>query len=189
MKILIETSARHVHLTKEALEILFGKGAELTNKKDLSQPGQFLSFEKVSILTPKGEIKNVSILGPTRSINQVEVSLTDARRLGLIIPVRESGCIEDTPGCKLVGPKGIVKIDSGVIVAQRHIHLAPENAQRFGLKDKQVVSVRVDTEERPLTFENVVCRVREDFLPAMHIDTDEANAACIHGEVYGEIIV
>ena len=187
MGILVETSARHVHLTQKTLEILFGEGAKLNNRRDLSQPGQFVSFER-DIIGPKGEIKNVSILGPVRSADQVEISLSDARKLGISALVRESGDIAGTPGCKLVGPAGELEISCGVIAAQRHIHLTAKDAEEFGVKDKQIVNVKVKTENRSLIFGDVVCRVRDDFAPAMHIDTDESNAAGISGEIYGEII-
>lgn len=187
MKILVETSARHVHVTQEALETLFGAGAELTNKKDLSQPGQFLCFEKVTVVGPKGELV-CSILGPVRPDCQVEVSMTDARKLGIAAPVRESGDIAGTPGCKIIGPKGEVEISQGVIAAKRHIHFDPKTAEEYGLKDKQIVSVAVGGEGRKLVFGDVVIRVSPKFAPAMHIDTDEANAAAIAGNVDGEII-
>lgn len=187
MKVLVETSAHHVHVSDEALEALFGKGATLTNKKDLSQPGQFACEEKVTVVGPRGEMK-MSILGPTRKDTQVEVSLTDARKLGIAAPVRESGCIEGTPGCKLVGPAGEYEINEGVIAAKRHIHFTPENAEECGVKDKQIVSVKIEGTLRSLTFDEVVVRVSESYAPAMHIDTDESNAAMAFGEVYGEII-
>ncbi len=187
-KVLVETSARHVHLSAADLAVLFGEGTELTNKKDLSQPGQFACNERVDVVGPKGEIKNVSILGPVRSSTQVELALTDARKVGIAAPIRESGCIEGTPGCKLVGPKGEVEISCGVICAKRHIHLTPDDAKEFGLQDKQVVSVAVQTAERSLTFGDVVVRVSPKFAAAMHIDTDESNAAGIAGTVYGQII-
>lgn len=187
MKILVETSARHVHVTQETLETLFGKGAELTKKKELSQPGQFASNEKVTIVGPKGEMA-ASILGPVRSANQVEVSLTEARKLGIAAPVRESGDIAGTPGCKLVGPKGEVEIECGVIAAKRHIHLTPEKAAEFGVKEKEIVKVAVGGEGRKLIFGDVVIRVSPKFAPAMHIDTDESNAAGLSGSAEGEII-
>lgn len=189
MKIMVETSARHVHVSQEALEALFGKGVELTNKKNLSQPGQFACYERVDIVGPKGEMKNVSILGPVRAATQVELSLTDARKIGIVAPVRESGDIAGTPGCKLVGPNGEYEIDCGVIAAKRHIHLTPESAEEYGLKDKQIVSVEVGGEGRKLIFGDVVVRVNKNFAPAMHIDTDESNAAGLPGTVDGEIIV
>ena len=187
MKILVETSARHVHVTQEALETLFGKGAELTNKKDLSQPGQFLCFEKVTVVGPKGEL-NCSILGPVRPACQIEVSFTDARKLGIVPPVKESGDVAGTPPCKLVGPKGEVELSEGVIVAKRHIHFDPKTAEENGFKDKQVVSVAVGGEGRKLVFGDVVVRVRDDFALAAHIDTDESNAAGCSGTVYGNLI-
>ena len=187
-KVLVETSARHVHVTTEQVEILFGKGASLTNKKDLSQPGQFACEQRVTVVGPKKELTGVSILGPERSAGQVEVSMTEARMLGINAPVRESGDIAGTPGCKLVGPCGEVTLDKGVIVAKRHIHMTPADAERLGLSDKQVVSVRVGTPERALTFGDVVVRVSPKFALAMHIDTDESNAANASGAVFGEII-
>ena len=187
-KVMVEMSARHVHVTEEALEALFGKGAKLTNKKDLSQPGQFLSFEKVTVVGPKGELV-WTILGPVRKDNEVEVSLTEARKLGIAAPVRESGDVAGTPGCKLIGPAGEIEIDHGVIAAKRHIHLTPDTAAEIGVKDKQIVSVAVGGEGRKLVFGDVVVRVRDDFAPAMHIDTDEANAAGISGTPDGEIIL
>ena len=185
--ILVETSARHVHLTSEQVEILFGKGHTLTVKKMLSQPGQFASEEKVDVVGPKNTLRNVSVLGPVRKAAQVEVSLTDARTLGISAPVRESGDIAGTPGTKITGPCREIEISEGVIAAQRHIHLTPAEAAEFGVSDKEVVKVKLDT-ARPLIFDGVVVRVREDFSAAMHIDTDESNAACAYGEVYGEII-
>ena len=186
MKILVETSARHVHVTKEALETLFGAGYELTVKKMLSQPGQFASNERVTVVGPKKEMANVSILGPCRSANQVELSATDARSIGLDAPVRESGDIAGSAGCKLVGPAGEVEISEGVIVAKRHIHMTPADAQAAGVTDKDVVKVACGGEGRKLVFDDVFIRVRDDFATAMHIDTDESNAA--GGPKEGEII-
>lgn len=188
MKIMVETSARHIHVTKEAFAVLFGENATLTNKKDLSQPGQFACAEKVKVVGPKGDM-TMSILGPFRNACQVEIALTDARKLGVAAPVRESGDIEGTPGCKLVGPCGEYDIDKGVIAAKRHIHFTPENAKECGAEDKQIVSVKIDTNGRSLVFGDVVVRVSEKFAPAMHIDTDESNAAGIVGTVDGEIIL
>ena len=185
--ILVETSARHVHISKEDLQTLFGEGYELTNKKDLSQPGQFACVEKVTVVGPKGETK-MSILGPTRAKTQVEVSLTDARSLGIKALIRESGDIAGTAGCKLVGPCGEVEIAEGVIAAKRHIHMTPADAQEFGVQDKDVVSVKVTTDERSLTFGDVICRVSDSYALAMHIDTDEANAAGVAGPCQGELI-
>ncbi|MBR6049664.1 MAG: phosphate propanoyltransferase [Clostridia bacterium] len=185
-KILVETSARHIHLTREHVDILFGAEHQLTLKKELSQPGQFACEEKVTVKGEKGELK-MSVLGPERNATQVEVSLTDARTLGVKAPVRESGDIAGSGACTLVGPCGTVEISEGVIAAKRHIHLTPETADELGLTDKQIVSVKLDT-ERSLVFGDVVVRVSPKFAPAMHIDTDESNAACAFGEVYGEII-
>ncbi|MDD5916015.1 MAG: phosphate propanoyltransferase [Clostridiales bacterium] len=185
--VLVETSARHVHLTQADIEKLFGEGHTLTVKKMLSQPGQFACEERVDVVGPKNTIKNVSVLGPARKADQVEISLTDARTLGIAAPVRESGDIAGTPGVKLVGPCGEIEIPEGVIAAMRHIHLTPESAEQRGLKDKQIVKVKIDS-PRSLVFDNVVVRVRADFADAMHIDTDESNAACAFGQVYGEII-
>lgn len=185
-KILVETSARHIHLTKEHVAILFGEGHQLTVKKMLSQPGQFACEEKVTVKGEKGELK-MSVLGPERKETQVEVSLTDARTLGVKAPVRESGDIKGSGACTLIGPCGTVEISEGVIAAKRHIHLTPETAAELGLSDKQIVSVKLNT-ERSLVFGDVVVRVSPSYAPAMHIDTDESNAACAFGEVYGEII-
>ena len=185
-EILVEMSARHIHVSKEALEALYGAGYELTKKKDLSQPGQYACEEKIEVVGPKGSIK-MSILGPTRPADQVEVSFTDARALGLTPPVRESGDVAGTPGVKLVGPCGEVEISEGVMVAKRHIHMTPEDAAELGVADKQIVKVALNT-ARPLVFDDVVVRVSPKFALAMHIDTDECNAACAFGEVFGEIV-
>ena len=187
-KVIVETSARHVHLTEEHIKILFGEGATLTKKKDLSQPGQFACEERVTVVGPKKSIPGVSILGPARSATQVEVSLTDARTLGVTAPVRESGDIAGSAPCKLVGPCGEVEISEGVIAAKRHIHFTPEEAAAAGVEDKQIVSVKVTSADRSLIFGDVVVRVSPKFSAAMHIDTDEANAACAFGECWGEII-
>lgn len=187
-KILVETSARHVHLSEADMETLLGKGQTLTVKKMLSQPGQFASNERITLVGPKNSIANVLILGPTRPATQVEISLTDARALGISVPVRESGDISSSAGIKLVGPAGEVEITEGAIAAKRHIHLDPATADELGVSDKQIVSAKVCTGERSLTFDEVVVRVSEKFAPAVHIDTDEANAAGCAGEVYAEII-
>ena len=188
-EVLIETSARHVHVTQETLEVLFGKGFQLTVKKELSQPGQYASEQKVDVVGPKKTISGVSILGPVRSANQVEVSLTDARTLGVNAPVRESGDIAGSGACKLVGPCGEVELVEGVIAAKRHIHMTPAYASEYGLSDKDVVSVKVKNGNgRELTFGDVVVRVSDKFALAMHVDTDESNAAALSGQVFGEII-
>ena len=186
-KILIETSARHVHLTEEHIEALFGKGAQLTVKKMLSQPGQFASEQRVDVVGPKKTISGVGVLGPARKATQVEISLTDARTLGVSAPIRESGDIAGSGACKLVGPAGEVEISEGVIVAKRHIHLTPEAAKDFGVEDKQIVKVKYIS-ERTTVFDDVVVRVSEKFSPAMHVDTDESNAAAISVGAFGEII-
>ncbi len=188
-KVLVEVSARHVHVTQADLETLFGQGHALTPKKMLSQPGQYAAEEKVDLVGPKGTIKNVTILGPVRKASQVEVSLTDARSMGVQAIIRESGLIAGTKGCVLVGPKGQVELSEGVIAAKRHIHLTPENAAYYNVSDKQIVSVKVVTDDRSTTFGDVVIRVSDQFAPAMHIDTDEANAAGISGSALGEVLV
>ncbi|MDD2361944.1 MAG: phosphate propanoyltransferase [Oscillospiraceae bacterium] len=187
-EILVETSARHLHVSREDLDILFGSGYELTNKKDLSQPGQFACEERVDIVGAKKTLAGVSILGPVRSSTQVELSMTDARSLGVDAPVRESGDVTGSASCKLVGPKGEVVLDKGVIIAKRHIHMTPADAEEFGVKDKDVVGVKINSNGRSLIFGDVVVRVSPNFLLAMHIDTDEANAAGIKPGMKGEII-
>ena len=187
-KILVETSARHVHVTKEDLEILFGAGHELTVKAMLSQPGQFASEEQVDVVGPKNTLKRVRILGPVRPATQVELSLTDARSIGVTAPVRESGDIAGSGACKLVGPAGEVEVSEGVIAAKRHVHMTPADAAEYGVKDKDVVSVKIDSDGRSLIFGDVVVRVSEKFSLAMHIDTDESNAVCAPRDCMGEII-
>lgn len=187
-EVMVETSARHVHLSKEHLEILFGKGAALTKKRDLSQPGQFACEERVTVAGEKKSIPNVIVLGPERAQTQVEISLTDARALGAAAPIRESGDLAGSGKCRLIGPCGEVELAEGVIAAKRHIHLDPASAEKFGVADKQNVFVKIATAERTVIFGDVVIRVSPKFAPAMHIDTDEANAAGISGAVTGEII-
>ena len=190
-KFIIETSARHAHITQETLEKLFGPGAQLTVKKYLSQPGQFASGERVDVVYYKknratGEmvetrIKGVSILGPVRKADQVELSLTDARSIGVNAPIRESGDVAGSGACKLVGPCGEVELKEGVIAAKRHIHMTPADAE--------IVSVKVLNDAgRSIIFGDTVVRVHPTYGLAMHIDTDEANAGALSGEVYGEII-
>ena len=189
MKVLVETSARHVHLSQEHLEILFGKGHELTVKKMLSQPGQFACEEKVEVVGTKGSQK-MSVLGPVRKDTQVEVSLTDARSLGVTAPIRESGDIAGSGACKLVGPAGEVELTEGVIAAKRHVHMTPEDAQAAGVQDKQIVSLAIESPNgRSLTFGDVVVRVSASYATAAHIDTDESNALAPGKECYGEMIV
>ncbi|MDD4184371.1 MAG: phosphate propanoyltransferase [Candidatus Izemoplasmatales bacterium] len=187
-KVLVEVSARHVHLSQSDLEILFGKGYELKVKKMLSQPGQFAAEERVTVVGPKRELAGVSILGPTRSKTQVELSMTDARAIGVSAPLRESGNISGSAPCKIVGPNGSIDLQEGIIIAKRHIHLTPEDAKKFNLNDKDEVSVKIESDGRAVIFGDVVIRVRADFASAMHIDTDEGNAANISGEVYGTIL-
>lgn len=195
-EILVETSARHVHVTQETLEILFGKGHELEVRKMLSQPGQFASTDKVEVIGynakdpagPRPSAK-LSILGPVRKSNQVEVSFTDARTLGLTAPVRESGDIAGSGKCTLRGPAGSADLEEGVIIAKRHIHMTPEDAVNFGVKNGEIVTVEVDTGKgRKTLFGDTVIRVSPKFALAMHIDTDECNASSAFGEVYGRIV-
>ena len=187
-KILVETSARHIHLTDEAVAALYGEGAELTVKKMLSQPGQFAcANEKLTVVGPKGSLA-MSVLGPVRPANQVELSFTDARTLGIVPPIRESGDTAGTPGLKLVGPAGEIEIADGAIVAKRHIHMTPADAEELGVSDKEIVSVKIESDGRSNIFGDVVVRVSEKFAPAMHIDTDESNAASCTPGMMGEII-
>ncbi len=188
-EVLVEISARHVHLTRADMDTLFGKDSELTFKKALSQPGQFASEEKVRVIGAKGEFPHVTILGPLRKYTQVELSLTDARSIGVNAPVRESGHLEGSGACKIIGPKGEIEIKEGVIAAKRHIHATPEDAEREGLTNGQIVSVEIPTSnERNLILGDVVVRVSETAGWAMHIDTDEANAAGMAPNTIGKII-
>ena len=187
-QILIETSARHLHVTKETLKTLFGEDAVLVCKKELSQPGQFASDKKVEVRGPKGSLL-CSILGPERNADQVEVSFSDARALGVVAPVRESGDVKGSAPCTLVGPCGTVELTEGVIVAKRHIHMTCADAAELGVTNGQIVDVKVVTETgRALTFGDTVCRVNDSFALAMHIDTDECNAGALAGTVYGVIV-
>ncbi len=191
MKILVEISARHVHLSQEHLETLFGSGYELNKVKNLSQKGQFAVRETVIIQTEKDKIENVRILGPVRPRTQAEVSKTEARQLGVDPPVRKSGNLDGSAGCKLIGPQGEVDLKEGMIIAWRHIHLDPETAKKYSLDnlgDDKYISVKIETSERSLTFHQVRVRIDPSFTPAFHIDTDEANAAGIEQEIEGEII-
>lgn len=187
-KFLVETSARHIHLTDEAVKVLYGEGATLTVKKMLSQPGQFASGnEKIKLVGPKGEMA-VSVLGPTRPQNQIELSFTDARALGLKdVPVRESGDVAGTPGLKLVGPAGELEVTEGTIIAKRHIHMTPADAEGLGVANGEIVKVLIKS-DRTTIFDDVVVRVSPKYALAMHIDTDECNAAAAFGTVYGEIV-
>lgn len=181
----LEASGRHVHVTKEQAKVLFGHA--LTEKRPLSQPGQYLSEERVTVVGPKGEFQNVAVLGPEREEAQVEISLTDGRTLGLTPPIRPSGDVRNSPGAVLIGPKGQVKLDRGVIAAQRHIHMTQEDAARHGVKDKQMVKLQVFT-QRPLVFEDVLVRVRKDFATFVHLDYDEANACGMSAGDFGRIL-
>ena len=187
-EVLVEISARHVHVSQEHLEILFGKGYKLTPKKDLSQPGQYACEERVTVVGPKRELAGVSILGPCRKATQIEISLTDARSIGVKAPIRESGDIAGSGACKLIGPAGEVELTEGVIAAKRHIHMTTADAEKYGITDSQIVSVKVPTEGRTLIFGEVVARVSDSYALAMHIDADEANAAAVPGSCIGEIL-
>ncbi|MCI6788471.1 MAG: phosphate propanoyltransferase [Mollicutes bacterium] len=189
-KILVETSARHIHVTQEALEILCGKGFELEVRKMLSQPGQFVSNTRLDIVGPKNTLKGVSILGPVRSACQVEVSATDARTLGVKAPIRESGDIAGSAPIIIRNPEtgAEVALQEGCIVAKRHIHMTPEDAEEFGVKNGDIVAVKVEGTGRSIVFGDTVIRVSPKFCLAMHIDTDESNAGNCFGEVYGELV-
>lgn len=190
MKFIVETSARHIHLTSDAVKALYGENGELKVKKMLSQPGQFAcDNEKIKLVGPKGELM-VSVLGPERKANQVELSFTDARTLGLKdVPVRESGDVAGTPGIKLVGPAGELTLTEGCMIAKRHIHMTPADAEAFGVQNGEIVSVKLNgCGGRATVYGDTVVRVSPSYALAMHIDTDEANAAAAFGEVYGEIL-
>ena len=187
-EILVETSARHIHVTEEQFKQLFGADAKLEVRAPLSQPGRFVSTSRLDIVGPKKTIANVSILGPFRKAAQVEVSATDARTLGVPAVIRESGDVAGSPAIKLVGPAGEVELAEGCIVAKRHIHMTPKDAEEFGVKNGEIVKVATGREGRKVVFDDVVIRVRDDFALAMHIDTDESNAGMCSGEVYGEIV-
>lgn len=183
----VGVSNRHMHLSEEDLNTLFGAGYELQPAKDLKQPGQYAAEEKVDVVGPKGTLKGVRVLGPLRSATQVELSFTDARMLGVELPVKESGKLDDTPGIKLVGPAGTVRIEQGAIAALRHVHLSPEQAAEAGVRDKQMVRLRVPG-ERGLTFDNVLVRSGEGHEKEVHLDTDEANAAGLKNGMEVEIL-
>jgi acetate kinase len=183
----LEVSAHHVHLTQEHVEVLFGKGHQLTWESDLSQPGQFASKEQVALLGPRGSVDRVRVLGPVRKATQVEIAMTEQFKLGVHPPIRESGDLKDTPGITMEGTAGKISLDRGVICALRHIHMSPEDALRYGLHDKSVVRVRVQG-DRELIFGDVLIRVDPSFRLAMHIDTDEANAANIRTGAEGHVV-
>ena len=187
-KFLVEVSARHIHLNREDMDILFGAGSELHVKKTLSQPGQYASEEQVILKGPKGEMK-LRVLGPLRSETQIEVSLTEARQLGVKALIRESGMLDGTEGgLTMVGPAGEKAIDRGVIAAKRHIHMTPADAEKYGVENGQIVAVKIETPERSVVFGDTVVRVSDKYALAMHIDTDEGNAAGIKGSALGEIV-
>ena len=186
-KVQVGLSNKHLHLSKEHVEALFGAGHQLTHKKDLVQPGQFACEEVVDIVGPKGTIKNVRVLGPERPQTQVEVAMTDARGLGIKAPIRESGDLAGTPGCKIVGPAGEIEIEEGVIVALRHIHLSLEEAEEAGVKDKDWVSIKLEG-ERALVFDKVLIRASNKFKAECHLDTDEGNAAGCGPDAVCEIV-
>ena len=186
-EVMVEISARHVHVSQKDLEILFGKDYKLTPKKEMSQPGQFACEEKVTIVGAKSQLK-ASILGPVRPETQVELSLTDARSIGVTAPIRESGDVANSGSCKIVGPCGEIELAQGVIAAKRHIHMTVADGEKFGIKDKQIVKVKIESNGRSLIFGDVVARVSDSYALAMHIDTDEANAACVGPNCIGEIL-
>ena len=181
----LEASGRHVHVTKAQAQQLFGHS--LTPKRPLSQPGQYLSNERVTVIGPKGKFENVAVLGPERKEAQVEISLTDGRTLGVTPPVRLSGDVSNSPGCTLVGSQGTVELDRGVIAAQRHIHMTPEAGAHFGVRDKQVVRLQTYT-DRPAVFADVVVRISPDFATSVHWDYDEANACGMQPGDLGRIL-
>jgi putative phosphotransacetylase len=183
----IGISARHIHLSADHIEILFGSGYSLKELKPLSQPGQFAAEETVAVIGPKGCFEKVRILGPSRKLTQLEISRTDSFQLGINPPVRESGNIEGTPGIKIVGPAGEIELDKGVIVAARHIHFHTSDAEKWGIKDRELLKVKVNG-ERPLILENVLARVSDQYSLDMHIDTDEANASGVRNGDLAEIL-
>lgn len=183
----IAMSNRHIHLSQEDIDTLFGSGHELTKAKDLGQPGQYACEEKIDIAGPKGTIKGIRVLGPTRKESQIELSMGDARLLGIQPPIRKSGDLEGTPGVKVIGPKGEVDLEKGVIIAARHIHMSLEDGEKFNIKNLDIVRVKIEG-ERALIFENVLVRVDKNFALEMHIDIEEGNAAGIKNYQMVEII-
>ena len=188
MKVLVAGSARHAHLKREDVETLFGKGFQLSNKRDLNQPGEFLTNEKVTLVGKRGKIENVSILGPERKATQVEISLTDARVLGVQAPIRLSGDNAGSAPVRIEGPAGSVDLTEGCVIAKRHLHVIPEDAEKMGLAGRETVQVKVGG-ERGLIFDEVSVRVHSNFFTEVHLDYDEMNAAGLSGEVYGELIL
>lgn len=186
-KVPVGLSNKHLHLTEEHIGILFGKGHKLTPKKDLGQPKQYAAEEKVDIVGPKGTLKGIRVLGPARPETQVELAMTDARGIGIKAPIRESGKLDGTPGCKLIGPEGEVELEKGVIIALRHVHLSPLQAKDAGVNDKDIVSLKVEG-ERGLIFDNVLIRSGDTHEREAHLDTDEGNAAGLGPDATAEII-
>jgi putative phosphotransacetylase len=184
----VAVSARHIHLSQEDVEALFGAGYQLTQKAELSQPGQFAANETVTIAGTKGSIRNVRVLGPARGRTQIEISQTDAIALGYRPPVRQSGDISESSPCTILGPKGTITIPEGLIIAQRHIHMTPADADQLSVKDGDYVSVFIES-ERPVTFEEVLIRVNERYKLEMHIDTDEANSALVQKGQTGRLVI
>jgi propanediol utilization protein len=187
MKVLIEGSARHVHLSQEDMEILFGKGFSLSRRRDLLQPGEFLTDEKVTLAGPRGKLDRVSVLGPIRKATQAEISLTDARVLGVTAPVRLSGDLAGSSPVRVDGPEGSVELSEGCVIAKRHLHITPADAERFGITGRDTVQVKVGG-ERGLIFDEVSVRVSDNFYTEVHLDYDEMNAAGLSGEVYGDLV-
>ena len=187
-KIPIETSARHLHLCREDFEKLFGEGNDLTPVKELSQPGQYLAKERLDVIGPKGTFRNVAIIGPLRKVTQMEISVTDARKMGVPVVIRQSGEIEGTPGMTLVSDLGRVELPEGVMVAKRHIHMTPEEAMRMNVKDNEEVFVVTESYNRSMIYGDVIVRVSDNFRLAMHVDTDEANALAGDEEAFGVIL-
>lgn len=187
-KLEINASNKHIHLDQDDLDKLFGKGYELTFKKALKQPGQFASEEKVQVIGPKGSFPGIRVLGPLRKDTQLELALTDCRQIGIDAPIRESGNVKGTPGCRLVGPKGEVELKYGVIVAKRHAHFSPEDAKEAGVENGQIVKIKIESEERTTIYDDVVCRVSDSCATEVHVDTDEANAAAMGGGAVCEIV-
>lgn len=188
MKVPVEVSARHTHLSQEAVDALFGKDYKLTPKKPLSQPGQFACEERVDVVGPKGTLKNVAVLGPVRKSTQVEISLTDSIKIGIEGMIRESGDLAKTADCTLIGPNGEYKVKEGLIIAKRHIHMTPEDAAEMSVKDGQIGKVKIISNGRSVVYDDVVMRVNKNFALAMHIDTDEANALNYKPGLVGEVI-
>jgi len=186
-KVIIEGSGKHCHVTRETLDILFGEGFELEIKRWLTQPGQYSTPHKVKIVGPR-KSADLTIIGPPRKADQIELSLTDARAMGISAPIRESGDLAGSPGIKLIGPKGEVDIEEGVIIAKRHVHFTPEDAEKFGVKDKQIIMIKVEG-ARPLIYDDVVARVHKDYATYMHLDYDELNAAALPGTGHMGIII